>query len=43
MMITDNKIVMKNIKRKTENTPSGYLEVIFQERCSYHNINLKGY
>ena len=28
---TDNKIIMKNIKRKIENTPSGYIKGIFQE------------
>ena len=28
---TDNKIIMKNIKREIENTPSDYLKEIFQE------------
>ena len=28
---TDNKIIMKNIKREIENTPSDYLKGIFQE------------
>ena len=27
----DNKIIMKNIKRKIENTPSDYIKEIFQE------------
>ena len=31
-MDTDNKIIMKNIERKIENTPSDYLKEIFQER-----------
>ena len=28
---TDNQIIMKNIKRKIENTPPDYIKGIFQE------------
>ena len=40
----NNRIVMKNIKRKIENNPSSYLKEIFKNATySYHNVNLKVY
>ena len=39
----DNKIIMKNIKRKIENTPSDYIKEIFQESNTSYHVNLKIY